>query len=312
MIKFPIAFKIFYKENGKRKWGSCKKFAYKPKYTLALEMLKWALKKGFPPCIVLADSWFGIEPFIKGLRKLKLSYILEVRSSNKVRVSCKEPKLTPTGRFAKHQYDSIALPKFFKTICETIQCGFDKTKGGKKQKVLYNCKVTTVRLNAVNGKHRVIESMDVASGTFKYFISDQLTWEAVKMIKSYSFRWVIEEFFRNAKQLSDMEGATIRSEQGVTLALCLVSWIDFLLHLENYKQCTAGKQPQDSLTIPSIVRRAKYENLIAFVKKVQTDRKFVEKWLKVEKERIDRKRKEQYDLIELGTFVEVYSALLAA
>ena len=35
------------------------------------------------------------------------------------------------------------------------------------------------------------------------------------MIKSYSFRWVIEEFFRNAKQLSDMEGATIRSEQGV-------------------------------------------------------------------------------------------------
>jgi hypothetical protein len=122
--------------------------------------------------------------------------------------------------------------------------------------------------------------MDVESGTFKYFISDQLTWEAVKMIKSYSFRWVIEEFFRNAKQLSDMEGATIRSEQGVTLALCLVSWIDFFLHLENYKQSTAGKLPQDSLTIPSIVRRAKFENLTAFIKKVVKDRKFVEKWLK--------------------------------
>ena len=258
MIKFPISFRIFYKENGKRKWKPYKKFAYKPKYTLALEMLEWAMKEGFPPCIVLADSWFGIEPFIKGLRKLKLSYILEVRSSNKVRVSCKEPKLTPTGRLAKQQYDSIALPEFFKTIFETVQCGFDETKGGKEQKVLYKCKVTTVQLNAVSGKHRVVESMDVSSGTFKYFISDQLTWEAVKMIKSYSFRWVIEEFFRNAKQLSDMEGTTIRSEKGVTLALCLVSWIDFLLHLENYKHCTAGKLPQDSLTIPSIVRRAKY------------------------------------------------------
>ena len=311
MIKFPISFRIFYKENGKRKWKPYKKFAYKPKYTLALEMLEWAMKEGFPPCIVPADSWFGIEPFIKGLRKLKLSYILEVRSSNKVRVSCKEPKLTPTGRLAKQQYDSIALPEFFKTIFETVQCGFDETKGGKEQKVLYKCKVTTVQLNAVSGKHRVVESMDVSSGTFKYFISDQLTWEAVKMIKSYSFRWVIEEFFRNAKQLSDMEGTTIRSEKGVTLALCLVSWIDFLLHLENYKHCTAGKLPQDSLTIPSIVRRAKYENLKAFIKKVLTDRKFVEKWLTVEEERIDRKRKEQYDLIEFDTIVDD-GALLAA
>jgi len=311
-IKFPIAFRIFYKENGKRKWESYKKFAHKPKYTLGLEMLEWALKEGFPPGVVLADSWFGIEPFIKGLRKLKLKFILEVRSSNNVRASCKEPKLTPTGRLSKHQYDLMSLSEFFKTICEIAQCGFDTTKGGKEEKVLYNCKVATVRLNAVSGKHRVVESMDVKSGTFKYLISDQLTWEAVKMVKIYSFRWVIEEFFRNAKQLSDMEGATIRSEQGVTLALCLVSWIDFLLHLENYKQCTAGKLPQDSLTIPSIVRRAKYENLTAFIKKVQTDREFVEKWLKVEEERIDRKRKEQHDLIELDTVASADSALLAA
>jgi hypothetical protein len=312
MIKFPIAFRIFYKENGKRKWESYKKFEYKPKYTLALELLEWALKEGYPPCVVLADSWFGIEPFIEGLRKLKLKFILEVRSSNMVRVSCKEAKLTPTGRLAKHQYDLISLPEFFKTVSEIVQCGFEETKKGKQKKVLYNCKVETVRLNAVSGKHRVVESMDVESGTFKYFISDQLTWEAVKMIKSYSFRWVIEEFFRNAKQLSDMEGATIRSEQGVTLALCLVSWIDFLLHLENYKQSTAGKLPQDSLTIPSIVRRAKFENLTAFIKKVVKDRKFVEKWLKVEGERIYRKRKEQYDLIELGTVTDAEDALLAA
>ncbi|BBO81261.1 hypothetical protein DSCO28_18270 [Desulfosarcina ovata subsp. sediminis] len=49
---------------------------------------------------------------------------------------------------------------------------------------------------------------------------------------SYSHRWVIEEFFRNAKQLTDMEGATIRTEQGVSITICLVSWIDSLLHFE--------------------------------------------------------------------------------
>jgi hypothetical protein len=44
---------------------------------------------------------------------------------------------------------------------------------------------------------------------------------------------------------------------------------------------------------------------------VQTDREFVERWLQVEKERIDRKRKEQYELVELGT-VSPDDALLAA
>ena len=53
-------------------------------------------------------------------------------------------------------------------------------------------------------------------------------------------QWRIEEFFRNAKQLTDMEGATIRSEQGVTLALYLVSWIDSLLHYENYSEALLG------------------------------------------------------------------------
>ncbi len=97
-----------------------------------------------------------------------------------------------------------------------------------------------------------------------------------------------------------MEGATIRSEQGVTLALCLVSWIDFLLHFENYKQGTAGKLSKESVTIPSIVRRAQYENMEAFLERVRHDEDFVKKWSAVEEENIYRKRKEHKELIELN------------
>jgi|GEM_PF-6889033 len=60
----------------------------------------------------------------------------------------------------------------------------------------------------------------------------------------------------------------------VTLALCLVSWIDFLLHLENNKRGTAGELSRESLTIPSIVRQAQYDNLEAFVDRVQRDKNF--------------------------------------
>ena len=91
----------------------------------------------------------------------------------------------------------------------------------------------------------------------------------------------------------------LRSEQGVTLALCLVFWLDFLLHRENATQGTAGKLPQESLTIPSIVRHAQYANLAAFVEKIQQDEGFVTRWMEVEKQTINRTRKPRKELIAL-------------
>ena len=57
------------------------------------------------------------NPFIKGLKRLKLGYVVEVKDIYTVRTPCKKPKLTPKGRLAKNQYDLITLPKVFKTIC---------------------------------------------------------------------------------------------------------------------------------------------------------------------------------------------------
>ena len=78
----------------------------------------------------------------------------------------------------------------------------------KKEKALYNVKVATVRLKSIPGKHRIIESVDPVKQSTKYLLTNQLTWEDTKIISDYSHRWIMKEFFRNAKQLSDMEGAT--------------------------------------------------------------------------------------------------------
>ena len=300
LIKFPIAFRIYYQETSKMPWQRRKKRQYKTKYDLATQMLQWALQVGFAKSVVLADSWFCMGPFIKDLKRLGLSYIIEVKSSYTVRVASKEPKLTPTGRLAKKQYDQVALPEFFKSLCSAVKYGFaaDK-KTGKVQKVLYHTKIKTLRMNSIVGKHRVVESIDPTKQTTKYLLTDQLTWEAGKILTTYNNRWVIEEFFRNAKQLTDMEGVTIRSEQGVATALCLVSWIDFLLHFENYEQSTAGKLPKESLTIPSIVRRAQYENLQAVIERVKREEGFLQKWLAVEEKNIFRQRKKNKELVLL-------------
>jgi len=268
------------------------------KYDLAIEMIDNAMKNGLPACMVLADSWYGIEPFIKELKRLKLSYILEITTKNKVKVHCQKPKLTPKGKLAKNQFELKSFKEYFKTILSYQVCGFAANKQtGKKEKVLYHAKISTVRLNAIPGKLRLVESVDPIKETTKYLLTNELTWEATKIISIYSYRWVIEEFFRNAKQLTDMEGATIRSEQGVTLALYLVSWIDSLLHYENYKRSTAGKLTKESLTIPSIVRRLQYENLEAVLDRVQNEEEFVTKWLEVTRANINRNRRKTSELI---------------
>jgi hypothetical protein len=301
LIKFPVRFRIYYKEKGKpMPWQRHKMLAYKKKYMLAAEMLEWALELGFPRCIVLADSWYGISPFVKELKRLKLGYVLEIKVNNTVRTPCKQPKLTPSGKLAKKQYDLSPLPKYFTSISTVVTCGFERDlETGKPAKVLYQAKVNTVRLNAFPGKHRIVESLDPATQTTKYFLTNNLTWEASKILTVYSYRWVIEEFFRNAKQLTGMEGATLRSEQGVTLTLCLVFWLDFLLHRANYTQRTAGKLSQESLTIPSIVRQAQYTNLEAVIEKIQQDHTFVSNWLEVAKEQVNRVRTPRKELIAL-------------
>jgi hypothetical protein len=290
-------------------WRGGKRIAYKSKNELALEMLQWAVDKGFPKCVVLADAWFGVRPFVKGLGRLGLGYIIEIKSNLNARVACETPKLTERGNPCKKQYDLVKITEHFKKILSRRICGFaPDEKRGKKEKVLYHTKTSNVRLNSIPGKHRVVESVDPVRQKAKYLLTNQLTWEATKIISAYACRWAIEEFFRNAKQLTDMEGATVRSKQGVTISLCLVSWIDSLLHLQNWKRSIAGKLTREPLTVPSIIRRAQYENSVAFLKRVEEDKGFVEKWLEVEKERVDRHRKKSFDLIDLDNREEGVAA----
>lgn len=301
LIKFPIGFRVYYKENGTRMpWQRRKTFEYKTKYLLAIEIIEWALELGFPGCLVLADSWYGIRPFVKELTRLKLGYVVEITTKNKIRTACTTPRLTPTGKVAKTQYDLTPLGDYFRTISTVVTCGFERDlETGKPAKVLYQAKVATVRLNAFPGKHRLVESCDPATHTRKYFLTNQLHWDATKILTVYSYRWVIEEFFRNAKQLTGLEGAMLRSEQGMTVTLCLVSWLDFLLHRENYVRCTAGILSQEPLTIPALVRQAQYTNLEAVIEKIQHDTTFVSKWLEVAKENVNRVRKPRKELIAL-------------
>ncbi len=94
-----------------------------------------------------------------------------------------------------------------------------------------------------------------------------------------------------------MEGVTVRSEQGVTIALYLVFYIDFLAHNENYKRGVAEGLSKAPITVPSIIRRLQYENMAAFIERVQEDEVFVKKWIKVTKQDLEKNRKKHKKLV---------------
>jgi len=51
-----------------QEWQLRSQIEYKEKYQLALELITEAQQKGFTGKVVVADSWFCIEAFMKALR----------------------------------------------------------------------------------------------------------------------------------------------------------------------------------------------------------------------------------------------------
>ena len=107
--------------------------------------------------------------------------------------------------------------------------------------LVLGAKFSLTQINLMWLKERSVSTLSWFMSDAKFSTREMMRLYALQAIKIYK---ITDGYFLI---VSDMEGATIRSKQGVTAALCLVSWIDFLLHLENYKHCTAGELPQDSL-----------------------------------------------------------------
>ena len=226
LIKFPIGWRIYFK-GGK-----------KTKNDLALELIREGIRRGFPCGVVLADSWYCVEPFVRELRWMGLKYVLEIKTNATIREPIKKQEQKRRGRKRKKWYRTVSIISYMEKVERVREIGFlGDLDTGKEEKVLYKIKEKACRINALPGLHKVVYSYDPERGTEKYLITNELTWEGVKLVKEYFHRWVIEEFFRNAKQQLNMEGACVRSEQGVaiTLFLLTLSRLPF-----SYGNCKAG------------------------------------------------------------------------
>ena len=269
LIKFPIGWRIYFR-GGK-----------KTKNDLAIELIRKARERGFPCGVVMADSWFCVEPFVRRLQRMRLRYILDLKTNATIRLPIEQREEKRRGRKRQKWYRTENVVRVMNRVRGQREIGFiGDVETGKPEKVLYELREKVCVINALPGQHKIVYSYDPRKKTEKYLITNELSWEGVKVVKEYFHRWAIEEFFRNAKQQLDMEGACVRSKQGVTITLFLVSYIDSLIH-SKIAELAAGNSKSEPLTVQSIVRLAELENAERFVSVIKSaeGEKFLKRWI---------------------------------
>jgi hypothetical protein len=300
VIKFPIGWRIYFK-GGK-----------KTKNDLALELIQEGIKRGFPCGVVLADSWYCVEPFVRELRWMGLRYVLEIKTNATVRERITKGEQPRRGRKRKKWYRKVSIISYVQKVQRVRTIGFfGDLATGKEEKILYEIKEKTCRIHALPGLHKVVYSYDPEKRSEKYLITNELTWEGVKLVKEYFHRWVIEEFFRNAKQQLNMEGACVRSKQGVAITLFLLTCVDSLFHREIAKLVSENSKAEP-ITVQSIVRLAVLENAENFVSLIKSSKgeKFLKRWITQLKTDALRHRKIKSEIGYLDEQMEVVSKVL--
>ena len=279
-IRFPIGWRV-YKKGGRSKWR------------LALEVIDEVLASELKVGVVLFDSWFCVRGFIKQLERRNLTFIADMKSSNTVEYQLPEGKKPVRIQIGK-------LVNYGKLLFKEVLLGLKSSKKSP-DKILYQTYFGPAYITAFNKKYQLVHSIDKRTGASKTFICNNLDWEARKILEEYSYRWMIEEFFGNAKGLCGLEKAGIRSEQGGAIALFLVSCVDLLFSLELWKSgkdCSEGKLP----TVSAITAAVAEENLRSFLSCDRDEGKLeeiVQFWLEHLKQMQKKQRRLRKKLISI-------------
>lgn len=279
-IRFPIGWRV-YRQGGKKKWE------------LALELVDKTIAYGLAIHVVLFDSWYCVGPFVKELAKRKLRFISELKSNN----------LAEFGVEDSHKKITVPVTKLFyycKNRCKDMLLGLKSGDQEKPEKVLYSTQSINAYVPALGMSVKLIKSIDTRKGCHKIFVTNELSWCAQKVLEEYSYRWLIEEFFRNAKQLFGFEEVSIRSEQGGAIKLFLVSFADLLVSLQLWRS-VQNHSHRKLPTVSAILANAAEENLKCLLDTSDPEilKKIINSWLHICQKKQSKVRRERRILAEI-------------
>jgi len=151
----------------------------KSKMEMAIVMIKSAIKNGFVPEYILADSWFIADDFIKSIMEIK----------QKVAAKIHVIGLMKTNRIVSLNGKNIKA----ELLPEIKQKLIQKNR-------MFKCSYIPLIVNYKGTELKAFLVKMNGQNTWKMLITTDKTLSFIKAMKYYQIRWSIEVFFKEAKQ----------------------------------------------------------------------------------------------------------------
>lgn len=254
-------------------------------WEVAVKLLKSAQQEGFPRLTVCADSWFAGEDFFDALSKLKLSYVVEIKSNRTVVGTSKTSGI------------AMRVDEFFKNR-KRKKIFYKRSKKWATSKVLdFKDAKRSYKTVAVANKRKLEKEC------FAFYVSNQLTWDAATIWAVSRDRWAIEVQFRELKQSFTLGESAVRSKQAVETSISIAMIALTFIRLEQLARVDASED-QHVRPIPAgtIVREFQLQSLICSISKLastghlQAKRKLA---LRLNRENLSQKPTERHKPMEI-------------
>lgn len=206
--------------------------SFQTKLTLAGELLAEALEQGATFSVVLMDGWYLAPELVEAIRKAEKDWISLVKKNRGVE----------TNSFALRDEAGhpISFPKStvsLETLIPLIpSSSYRPVKVGDRT---YWCFAFTARLPSL-GKVRLVVSFDneALKGTAAVLATNRTDWDPKRILSTYGWRWPIETFYQDGKQLLGLDAYRMRDAQAIHKHWSLVFLAHGFLHLESLRSST--------------------------------------------------------------------------
>jgi hypothetical protein len=193
---------------------------------------------------ILADALYGTGEFVDQASRIfgGIQVISQIRSNQNVRFRGK----------------LWSVEKYFSTY-RGIECSI-LIRGGKKINVILGS--ARLYLEAHGKKRFIIALKYEGEDEYRYIIGSDLSWRAIDIVKTYTFRWLIEVFFQDWKGNEGWGKMTKQpGEDGSSRSLILSLLVDHCLFFHP-TQLARLENKLPAYTVGSLMTKIKVEGLL--------------------------------------------------
>lgn len=217
--------------------------SFQTKLTLAGQLLAEALERDVPFSVVLMDGWYLAPELVEAIRAAEKDWISIVKRNRNVE----------TQSFVLYDENGqpISFPKSQVKLQDLIPLiPASSYRPVKVRDQRYWCFGFTARIPSL-GKVRLVISFanKELTGTGVVLATNRVDWDPKKILATYGWRWPIETFYQDGKQLLGLDTYRMRDAQAIHKHWSLVFLAHGFLHLESLRSSTkkGHKVPGKSL-----------------------------------------------------------------